>query len=134
MLCLYANTSVTDACALPTSVSIATATDTWLDPTHGIATSNIIGKFVMPLLAGVPSTPCEPMHTVSCPLLNPSPDSWQAKVVAPLLALSVDIDAIMPTIWLEPAGTCIDAVVDCPYKLSKAVNESLAVIAPSLVL
>ena len=36
---IYAKTSVTLADSDPMSVSIATATDTWLDPTHGIATS-----------------------------------------------------------------------------------------------
>ena len=86
-----------------------------------------------PLDAGVPSTPCEPIQIVSCPLDNPSPDNCIAKVAAPLVALSVDIDATMPTICELPLGTCTLAVVDCPYRLSKAVNESAAVIAPSRV-
>ena len=56
------------------------------------------------------------------------------KVAAPLVAESVDMLAITPTIALVPAGTCTLELVDCPYRLSNAVKLSAAVIAPSLVL
>ena len=49
----------------PMSVSIAHATETWLLPTTGIATSKLNGRLVAPLLAGVPSTPAAPMTSVS---------------------------------------------------------------------
>ena len=99
---------------MPTSVSIAIATLTWLDPTQGIATSIIIGELVAPLLAGVPSTPWEPTTNVSCPCDNPSPLSWTAKVVAPFVALSVATVAMMPTIWLACFGIWTLAVVEDP--------------------
>ena len=58
----------------------------------------------------------------------------QQKVVAPFVALSLATLAIMPMICVAPAGTCIAAVVDCPYRLPNAVKLSAAVTAPSLVL
>ena len=55
--------------------------------------------------AGVPSTPAPAKTIVSCPDCKPSPDTWQAKVVTPLDALSVATLAIIPTIAVDPAGT-----------------------------
>jgi hypothetical protein len=40
----------------------------------------------------------------------------------------------MPTIALDPAGTCTLLVVACPYRLPKFVKLSAAVIDPSLTL
>jgi hypothetical protein len=76
--------------------------------------SKVIGRLVIPFDAGVPSTPWEPIVRVSCPELKPSPLNCIANVVAPLLALSVLIVAITPTMEVADAGTCTLAVVLWP--------------------
>ena len=58
---------MTAAEQVPKSVSIAIATDTWLEPTTGIATSNIIGRLLRPSLVSVPTLVEDPTTTVSCP-------------------------------------------------------------------
>ena len=118
---------------MPRSASIAAAIDTWLLAVTGIATSHLNGKLVVPLDAGVPSLLELPIVMVCCSV-RPSPVNCIAKVAAPAVAPSCATLAIMPTIALDPAGTCTLLVVDCPYKLVKAVKLSAAVTLPSLTL
>ena len=118
---------------MPRSASIAAAIDTWLLAVTGIATSHLNGMFVCPSDVSVPTFVELPIVMVCCSV-RPSPVNCIAKVAAPAVAPSCATLAIMPTIALLPAGTCTLLVVDCPYKLVKAVKLSAAVTLPSLTL